>query len=245
MGQETETGPFEVDLKQFRKIELGGGVVLLLFRSERAMARHLVRPQEYYENPELHHRRFSLAFHRRWYLKRFSSSVEADWLGCAFPFNAVKPFIAGEMGRLTPEEKTLIRELDLLGGGVRYVIAAKSGEGGTIRHELMHALFYSDHLYRSRVKSILASLPKALRLSLSKTLTGELGYAKFRVEDEMHAYIVDGLGTVDWLFGRIKSGKDRTAFKRVRKRLLRLFQSHLKRRCGLSIGTKSLGKLSP
>jgi len=71
----------------------------------------------------------------------------------------------------------------------QYIIAGVSDDHETFRHELLHALYFSDVGYRELVASVFAmDLPPHL-LNFAKTYMKSKGYAPEVMEDEFQAYL--------------------------------------------------------
>lgn len=201
------------------KSRVASGIFLLRFRTQYQLAATFLRVQEHYESPRFHGRVFSLEQYMDWYAERYGNfTYYQDWSGFNVPSTALQPFYAGRFDPLSEKEKQLLGMFR----SVRrrfYVIGVVGRGGGSLTHELAHALFFIDAVYRKAVqRAMLAYDSSTLEQQLSKA-----GYARHVIQDETQAYLVAPSR---------KLGTGLRQLEPLRRELRTLFRKHAK---GLSI----------
>jgi hypothetical protein len=202
--------------KKITKTKVASGIFLLRFRTQYQLAATLLRVQEHYESPRFHGRVFSLEEYMDWYAARYGNfTYYHDWSGFNVPSTALQPFYDGEFDPLSEKEKRLLG----LFKGVRgrfYIVGVYGDDKHSLTHELAHALFFTDAVYRKAVQRAMRSYDTR---PLQKRLSNA-GYARHVIPDETQAYLV------------APSSKLGTGFKRLeplRRELRALFRKHAKR----------------
>lgn len=174
------------------KRKIHKSVYVLEFATQYELAATFLRFQEHYESKKFRGRVFSLEQFMDWYAKEFGNfTYYQDWNGFNIPASALKPFREGLFDPLLDKERRLLR---LLHGAAdeSYIIGitadAKKGGAATLKHELAHALFHTNQVYREAVVALLHRYDtSAIRAELSS-----LGYCRQVLEDEVHAYVLAG-----------------------------------------------------
>ena len=163
---------------------------------DRAML--FMRVQEYYESPNKRFRGKDFDFfdYMRWYANtRGSFSYAADWAGFNFPFKVAQKCYE-RFKTQAPQTPYDLQMLDIL-----YLVGALLHEKGQrdgyiigigkdvseLRHEMAHALFYTNDSYRKEMKALAKALPEKIREKLSAALK-RMGYCKAVEVDEIQAY---------------------------------------------------------
>ncbi|MBR0781263.1 ABC transporter ATP-binding protein [Bradyrhizobium iriomotense] len=195
------------------KQRVGPGIYLLRFKTQYELTSTFLRVQEHYESPEFHGRVFSLEQYMDWYAEQNGNfTYYQDWSGFNVPSTAFAPFYSGAFDPLSRKEKRLLGMLARLRGRF-YVIGIYQGGGSTLRHELAHALFFTDADYRKQVREAMRSYDtRALGRQIAKA-----GYAQHVIEDETQAYLIAPSG---------KLGAASKALLPLRRKLRALFREH-------------------
>jgi hypothetical protein len=119
--------------------------------------------------------------------------------------------------------------------GNYYIIGHQKNSSNTMKHEMSHALFYTDRQYRLSVRRLLHRHTYVLA-KLGKYLLSA-GYHANSIEDEKHAYVLADKPFLQskklWFFG----------MDGLQRELARLFQKHISLLSGSDTITKDL-KLS-
>ena len=158
---------------------------------ERAML--FCRVQEFYESPRSSFRdkKFSIWDYFKWYSKEnFGSfSYPNDFVGFNFPLVVAKKCY--EMNELeTPYDIEMKKIVDDLydDGKRNYLMGVDSLKNTTFRHELAHALYYSDLEYKSEMDYITRGISD-FSMSRFKRNLEAIGYCPGVVKDEIQAYM--------------------------------------------------------
>lgn len=200
----------------FIKSKLADGIYLVRFKTQYEMASTFLRVQEHYESPRFANRVFSLEQFMDWYAsrnRRRRFTYFEDWSGFNVPSTAFQPFYQGKFGPLLEKEKRLLARFRRLRGRFYVIGVAADGEKSTLVHELAHALFFTDEVYRQAVRAAIRAYDtSALRRKIARE-----GYARHVIEDEVQAYLV---APEDEFGGRSR------ALKPLRRTLRALFKRH-------------------
>jgi hypothetical protein len=199
--------------------EIARGIYHLAFPNQFMMNAAFLRPQEYYESPKFRGKVFTTTEFREWYKttrphKEFS--YYTDWSGFNLPQEAIRPFIRGAFGDLSPLEKIIIEPFRGLKGPI-YIIGTLQGDTySTLRHEIAHALYHTNSAYKEEVERVL----KTVTLNpIFRYLKG-MGYHHLRWKDEAHAYLGDAPAELDLL------GIPSCLYTDPHKQLLRIYNKH-------------------
>jgi len=153
------------------------------------LAFHFLRFQEHYESPGFKGRVFSWAQYVAWYRQvRGYFSYPWDWAGYNFPGRMLEPFRSGAFDPLTRRERALLDALAQVRPG-DYVIGTLDQDAGALQHELAHACFELDPLYRERVLAALAGGDYSRQ---AESLAEGEGYDPQVHLDEIQAHAVEG-----------------------------------------------------
>jgi hypothetical protein len=188
-------------------------IFLVRFDSQYALASTFLRIQEHYESSRFRKRVFSLEQYMDWYAERFGAfTYYEDWSGFNVPSTAFEPFHQGRFDPLLRKEQRLLR-LFRKERSPYYVIGVAAD--ADLTHEAAHALFFTRPAYRKAVRAALRGYDTT---GIQKRLSA-LGYHRFVLIDEVHAYLIarpDGLGVP---VGRLAP---------LRKTLRAIFRRHAK-----------------
>lgn len=198
----------------------------LNFDTRKELASTFLRFQEHFESPSFRGKIFSLDDFKYWYVKNSPKGKEtgeftyySDWSGFNIPSEILIPFQDGLFNPLSDQEKSF---LDLFEDKERpfYIIGTFQGEKTTLKHEIAHALFYTNKEYRDEVLNVLHDIPDEFKQVFSKALEESGGYHYSVILDEMHAYMINGLEKLK------KKGLNTFPFLRFQKRLQEIFNKY-------------------
>lgn len=158
---------------------------------ERAML--FCRVQEFYESPGIFFRdkKFSIWDYYRWYSKEGSGSFSypKDFVGFNLPLVVAKKCY--EINELeTPYDIEMYKIVNSLykSGRRSYLIGVDSLKNSTFRHEMAHALYYSNLEYKSEMDDLTRGLSE-FNISKFKKNLKSMGYCSSVLKDEIQAYM--------------------------------------------------------
>lgn len=161
--------------------------VLVKASTHKELSLSFMRFQEYYENPYFRNKVFTCGQLKEWYSLNYGSdSYIRDWSGFNFPSTVLTPFRNGLFDPLTREENNLLK-LFKYRHDVFYVIGANDDD--VLRHELAHALYFSNINYRHKVSTYLDKNKRKIKKSIKYLI--DKGYHPEVIYDELQAYITD------------------------------------------------------
>lgn len=203
-------------------------ICLVRAKTQYDLATTFMRFQEYYESPKFRGKIFTAQEYAAWYAEQNGSfSYVTDWSGFNIPSRVLTPFYNGQFDPLSQKERKLLRLLKNIRGRF-YVIGVQTGaetHHGTLKHEFVHGLFYTNPTYRKAVKKV---LKKTDATELKNLLKKKHGYHSTVIPDEINAYVLTGIFTL----GRIRNTK---MLARLRTKLQAIFKKYF----GFSIETAS------
>lgn len=151
------------------------------------------RVQEFYESPNKRFRggSFSVWDYAKWYARKYggSFSYPADFVGFNLPLVVAKKCY--EVNDLeTPYDREMKSIVDSLfvNGGRQYIIGTESLKGDTFEHEMAHAMYYTDMVYRNEMDGVTDSLSDSVCGRLKKNIL-KIGYHSSVIKDEIQAYM--------------------------------------------------------
>jgi len=148
-----------------------------------------MRFQEHYEsaNPKFRNNIFTLGQLRHWYSENYGgNNYHIKWVGFNFPSRVLTPFKEGLFDPLTTEESRLVELLRYRQDNF-YIIGSQNSS--TLRHELSHALYYTNIKYKNEIDSFLYK--NKSKLTTINNYILDKGYCKEVLNDEIQAYITD------------------------------------------------------
>jgi len=160
-----------------------------MFPTQKELSMTMCRAQEYYEckSKVLRNKVFSFEEFVDFYLKKDGSfDYFSFWTGFNVPGYVLEEFF--EKFELTKREKELRKVTSKFKNKMYYLIAARTSDVDTIKHELVHAHYYLDPVYKQNVDVLIRHMSKKVK----KDITSELkswGYASHVMNDEINAYI--------------------------------------------------------
>jgi hypothetical protein len=151
------------------------------------------RVQEFYESPcrKFRGSTFSIWDYAKWYAKKYegSFSYPADFVGFNLPLVVAKKcYEVNELETPYDREMRAIVESLFVNGARQYIIGAESLKGDTFEHELAHAMYYTDMVYRNEMDGVTDSLPESVSGRLKKNIR-KIGYHTAVLKDEVQAYM--------------------------------------------------------
>lgn len=171
------------------------GIFVVIIKDNYDRANLFCRIQEYYEskNKEFNGKAFSIFDYQRWYSKKHKDSFTyaSDWSGFNLPLKTA--IICQEKSTIeTPYDVTMngilkkISNINKKENG--YIIGVRSLNSVTFRHELCHAFYHADEVYKKQMDNITDSINKKDFHRMKKCLT-DLGYNPKVIPDEIQAYM--------------------------------------------------------
>ncbi len=174
------------------------GVLHFVYPNQRMLAKSFMRVQEFYESPlgDFKGRFFTRDEFKTAYAKSNEDRYKGeftyyeDWNGFNVPGNVFDKFI--ELFKADFMEESLVEAVKRhKGQEPYYVIGTHEGSSamqGLIEHELSHAFWHLDEIYRREAMLLVLTLPALFRIAGNKALT-DLGYCEEVLDDEMAAYL--------------------------------------------------------
>lgn len=153
------------------------------------------RVQEFYEsdNSLFNGQDFSIWDYMKWYSEKNKGlfTYPKDWNGFNIPFSVALNCIIGTEEE-TPYDKIMQDILDkiLLTENYygSYIIGTKLDNGITFKHEMAHALYYTNEEYKNIVDKLTSAIPLKYYNIMAINLLN-LGYDKSVIDDEIQAYM--------------------------------------------------------
>lgn len=189
---------------------------------QRAML--FLRYQEFYESPykQFHGRNFNIFEYMDFYMRDRGANCftyPKDWSGYNIPSDVLlKCFINVEDPNPYDEAMSgivgaIIKDLDSRNHNPTkrdkfYLIGVDKIEGGVMDHEIAHALFFVDPVYKKEAKKLVEKMLKKKSDGMKKILE-KLGYRESVFTDEIQAFMATGLWDE---MKEIITDKDRTEF---------------------------------
>jgi hypothetical protein len=164
-------------------------IVCARYKSQHDLTHAFIRMQEYYESPypEIRGRYFTLRQFKKLYVKDHGApfSYYTDWHGFNIPGEVLVKFKASFAGSLNLCEQDILKEPDMA-----YLIGIHREDEYT--HELAHALYHTDKVYRRWMQSAMIELvrDRPKEMALFKQWLLREGYADDPriLLDEFQAY---------------------------------------------------------
>jgi hypothetical protein len=157
----------------------------------------MCRFAEYFESPKWRGRLFSWRQFKSWYSwDKGEFSYYEDWGGFNMPGKTFEPFLSGDFNPLTWGERDVLAEIKRLAPTEPFYLIATPKEdedASCLRHELGHAFYSVDPEYKAAVDVVLASLPADINEKFKRGIK-LMGYHDDVLHDELHAYLIDGVG---------------------------------------------------
>lgn len=151
------------------------------------------RVQEFYESPSKKFRgsSFSVWDYAKWYAGKYGGgfSYPVDFVGFNLPLVVAKKcYEVNEPETPYDREMQSIVESIFVNGERQYIIGAGSLKGDTFDHEMAHAMYYTDMVYRNEMDGVTDSLSGPVSDRLRRNIR-KIGYHSAVVRDEIQAYM--------------------------------------------------------
>lgn len=190
----------------------------ITFPNQYLMASTFIRFQEHYESLEFRGRTFTLEEYMDWYAaKRGNFTYFEDWSGFNIPSTVLAPFYSGRFDPLTKKESALLDFFKQNMRGDFYIIGTIAGADDTIFHEIVHGLFFLFPSYRKEAIECIGRFDTA---RFRKHFLIKDGYNETVLDDEVNAYLTDGLEEKEMKF------MDKPVHDRLHARLMALLKKH-------------------
>jgi hypothetical protein len=160
-----------------------------MFPNQKELTMTLSRPQEFYEsnNSKLRNRIFT-------YEQFIDHHTQKDgcfdyfsfWGGFNIPGHILEDFF--DVFELTQREAAVRKITKRYKRKPYYLIGTLAKDDETMVHELLHAHYYLDPVYKQQVDVLVRSMSKTLRVELTTALK-TMGYANHVITDEINAYM--------------------------------------------------------
>jgi len=169
------------------------------FPRQNQLARTFVRFQEYFENPVFKDKIFTLDEFKAWYMKNSPMAKKkakftyyGDWDGFNMPSTVFKPFYDGKFDPLSREEIQLLDVLEPKRDNDFYVLGTHGKVNiATLKHELSHALFFTNPEYRNGVLEVVKGMDPRDKSRIREFLSDVCNYHPDVWPDESQAYLLD------------------------------------------------------
>jgi len=177
--------------------KLGNNIILFTFPTSKEVSLAFCRMQEYYEspNPALWRKKFSLYDFLNESMNKYGE-VEYFflWDGFNIPGNILNDWLKLHENELTPPETEIFNALikhKIDFDVPYYIIGARENDKAVIKHEIAHALYYTNAEYATKMTDFVSELQKkhsAIYKKVKKELL-KMGYNQEVITDEVHAYL--------------------------------------------------------
>ncbi len=160
-----------------------------MFPNQKELTMTLCRPQEFYESSSsrLRNRIFTFEqFIDQYTHKDGCFDYFSYWGGFNIPGHVLEDFF--DTFQLTKREMQLRKVTKKFKNKLYYVIGSKHDDRETAIHEMLHACYYVDPIYKQQVDVLVRSMRKELKAELTLRLK-TLGYAGHVLIDEINAYM--------------------------------------------------------
>jgi hypothetical protein len=195
---------------KFKLKEVKPSVFAVIVKNKYDRAMLFCRAQEYYEspNPTFKNKSFSIWDYIKWYsLRNNGFSYPFDWSGFNFPYEVAQRCYS--ISKIENKYDELFKHILIciekqLKNNKGYIIGVESLKDDTYRHEMCHALYHTNSLYRISMDNIMEGMDKNTIRTLSKNIKS-MGYTSSVVKDEIQAYM-----TIDYDYKKFNRGIPKT-----------------------------------
>jgi hypothetical protein len=164
-------------------------IVHLNFNSQKELTFALCRPQEYYECNSTKLRGKVFTFEK--FIDHYTDidgfiTYFSYWSGFNLPGHVLEEFF--DSFKLNDREQK-IRQITLdFKNKPYYLIATKKGDSETLKHELIHAHYYLNPVYKQEANVLVKHMRPDLKKEITSVLKS-LGYSQNVMIDEINAYM--------------------------------------------------------
>lgn len=183
------------------------GIFTIEVKDDYQRAMLFLRCQEFYESafPEIKGKKFDIFEYMEMYRKWKNTDTFTyphDWIGYNFPGEiaetCIKQVLFDRLDNLPTKydyimNQILIEIKSMLGGNTRYyIIGVDNLESQTMKHEIAHALFYTNEPYRRWTTQMVQGMPESIQNEMTEILK-EMGYCDDVIVDETQAFMSTGI----------------------------------------------------
>ena len=177
--------------------KLTKNIVLFTFPTRKELTLHFFRIQEFYESPKksLFKKKFSVFDFLN---ESMNAKGEIDyfsyWTGFNIPGDFVNKWWVMNGRDSTPAEQALFNRLhqsNIDFSKPYYIIGALHKDEDVIKHEIAHALYYTNTKYATEMNDLIYDFFKTDRKNYCKVekRLNKMGYGKNVIKDEIQAYL--------------------------------------------------------
>lgn len=190
-------------LYKYNLYEIMPAVFLLEVKGNKNLASIFLRAQEFYEstNDSVRGKSFTIEEYKKWYKtlnEKNEFSYAKDWQGFNISSDTLE--MCYQINKERKIEDYFLLDIAKICKKISseknyknyYLLGAKYNDVKVLRHELAHALFYTNSEYKKIMVQHFASLPIKFQKKMSIIL-GDLGYYKDVHIDEAQAYFATGM----------------------------------------------------
>lgn len=206
--------------------EVCQNVFAIIVKNKYDRAMLFCRAQEYYESPspKFRGKNFSIWEYMKWYDEEYGRgfSYGADWSGFNFPLRVLSECYDKLTKPETPYDKVMDKILAKLKcqSPDTYIIGAQDAKGDTFKHEVCHAMYFTNKSYKKQMDKLTKDLPEKNYNAFKNNII-KMGYAPKVVNDEIQAYLQYGYG--DENFGKDVNIKARKEYSDIYKGIAQKF----------------------
>ena len=180
---------------EYALVEVKPSIFAVIVPNDYDRAMLFCRVQEFYESDSdlFNGQDFSIWDYMKWYSAKNKGifTYTKDWSGFNIPFKVALNCMVGNK-EVTPYDKVMKEIIDkilLTENPINaYIIGTKTDRGLTFKHEMAHALYYTNKDYKYIADKITDSIAVLDMMSMEKNLL-KLGYSKSVIKDEIQAYM--------------------------------------------------------
>lgn len=173
------------------KVELiSEGIYHIRAENRYQLTSTFMRMQEFYESPKFRGKVFGIEEYMDWYASEYGNfTYTSDWSGFNVPGNIVRKFFELFWDDLFEKEHSLYELIEKqVEGKEKFYLIGTFEDGAVVDHELAHAFFYLDPVYKRRATKLVTELGSDFRDVVFKNLV-EQGYHEKVFVDEAQAYL--------------------------------------------------------
>lgn len=159
------------------------------------------RVQEYYESPnsKFRNKNFSIWDYIEWYSREYNGfTYPFDWSGYNFPLEvAEKCYSSCKIENIYDDVfLEIIKNIKNISKNKKsYIIGIDENKEDDYKHEMCHAYYYLNSIYKKLADNIISKIDKKTYNSMCKNLL-KMGYCKKVLKDEIQAYLIS-----DFMYG--------------------------------------------
>lgn len=173
----------------FKINHINPNITHLEFDSGFAMCAAMMRFQAFYEDPTFRGKIFSRPEFEDWYRALDPKWLYHEkWAGFNITDQVFAPFLNSSFDPLTDTEAKVVNLFRETSGAHSVIATSRFGCPLVLKHEICHALYYTDVTYRASVDQVLADYDS--ELGLVKEEVARMGYSPVVLMDEVHANLI-------------------------------------------------------